>query len=246
MGGWQQLLGLPEHTARQWAQFDLAAEISGVTELPVFLVKDTAAACVAELVAGRGRSERNYLYVFVDTFIGGGLVLDGRLRSGTHGNAGAIGSLPLQLAQSAAAFLPPQLLSVASLISLEQSYAAAGLDLEATGDARALQAPWKPLTLTWLSQAAAALAQAVNSAACLLDIEAVVLDGSFSRELQQALLAALQGAIELYSWEGVSRPRLVAGSIGSDARALGGALLPLYAGYAPDRSLFLKADAQAA
>jgi hypothetical protein len=34
---------------------------------------------------------------------------------------------------------------------------------------------------------------------------------------------------------------VVEGSIGSDARALGGALLPLHANFAPDRDLFLKA-----
>jgi hypothetical protein len=35
-------------------------------------------------------------------------------------------------------------------------------------------------------------------------------------------------------------PRLELGTIGSDARALGGALLPLHASFAPDRDLFLK------
>ena len=50
-----------------------------MTELPVEFAKDTAAACVAELVAGRGRSIRSFLYVFVDTFIGGGLVIDSHL-----------------------------------------------------------------------------------------------------------------------------------------------------------------------
>jgi len=37
--------------------------------------------------------------------------------------------------------------------------------------------------------------------------------------------------------------QLRAGTIGSDARALGGALLPLYANFAPDRELFLKLGA---
>ena len=36
------------------------------------------------------------------------------------------------------------------------------------------------------------------------------------------------------------RPALLAGTVGSDARAIGGALLPLYANFAPDRDLFLK------
>jgi hypothetical protein len=35
----------------------------------------------------------------------------------------------------------------------------------------------------------------------------------------------------------------MAGTIGSDARALGGAWLPLHANFAPDRELFLKVTA---
>jgi predicted NBD/HSP70 family sugar kinase len=244
MGGWQQLLGVPTRTADKWEYIDLAAEVASRTELPVTLVKDTAAACVAELVAGRGRGIKSFLYVFVDTFIGGGLVLDGHLRAGLSGNAGAIGSLPLWLASSVKVGgrdnPPAQLLSVASLFNLEQFYSAAGLDVTAASDQRALQAPWHKHTARWLAEASAAIAQAVNCAACLLDLEGVILDGSFARELQAALIDETEAALVRYSWEGVSQPQLVAGSIGSDARALGGALLPLYANFAPDRELFLK------
>jgi hypothetical protein len=38
------------------------------------------------------------------------------------------------------------------------------------------------------------------------------------------------------------RPQMLPGTIGSDARAIGGALLPLYANFAPDRELFLKVE----
>jgi hypothetical protein len=37
---------------------------------------------------------------------------------------------------------------------------------------------------------------------------------------------------------------LLTGTIGSDARALGGALLPLHANFSPDRELFLKIVAE--
>ena len=90
LGGWQHLLGLPPDVARQWQHLDLAHEVSAMSEWPVTLVKDTAAACVAELVAGRGRDVKSFLYIFVDTFIGGGLVLDSHLRGGINGNAGAV------------------------------------------------------------------------------------------------------------------------------------------------------------
>ena len=241
MGGWQQLLGVDPALAARWDRVDLQAEVATLAGLPVDLLKDTAAACVAELVAGRGRSVKSFLYVFVDTFIGGGLVIDSHLRAGLHGNAGAIGSMPLGLAGEAGT--PPQLLSRASLLNLEQRYLAAGLAPGAATDERALAAPWRPLTDAWLQESAAAIALAVNSAACLLDLEGVIVDGSFSRPLLAALLAETERAAARYSWEGVVRPQALPGTIGSDARALGGALLPLYANFAPDRELFLKVAA---
>ena len=242
LGGWQTLLEMPSDVAERWRRTDLRADVAAMTEWPVQLLKDTAAACVAELVAGRGRSVKSFLYVFVDTFIGGGLVIDSHLRHGLSGNAGAIGSLPLGLAATEGG-TPAQLLSVASLLNLERLYADAGLDTAAVADPRALQDPWRAHTERWLREAGAAIALSVDSAACLLDLDGVIVDGSFSRELQQALLQATSGAMDRYSWEGVTRPQLLAGTIGSDARAIGGALLPLHAAFAPDRDLFLKLDA---
>lgn len=240
VGGWQGLLGFSPALAEDWARIDLRAEVERRTGQPVELLKDTAAACVAELVAGRGRSVKSFLYVFVDTFIGGGLVLDSHLRAGLHGNAGAVGSLPLGLSSAGTTTAPPQLLSVASLLMLESRYREHGLDTQAASDDRALHTPWRPHTDAWLREAGAAIALAVHSAACLLDLDGVILDGNLSRALLDALLAAVGDAMPRYTWEGVARPALWPGTIGSDARALGGAWLPLQANFAPDRDLFLK------
>ena len=244
LGGWNELLGIAPELAQKWHGIDIRERISALgasSGLPVEFVKDTAAACVAELVAGRGRSIRSFLYVFVDTFIGGGLVLDSHLIGGVSGNAAALGSLPLGLSRRAGRS-PDQLLNIASLWNLEALYVEAGVDVYAWTDARALARAWLPSTRTWLAQACPAIALAVNSAACLLDLEGVIIDGSFGRELLQALMPEVERALDVYSWEGVARPRVLAGTIGSDARAIGGALLPLHANFAPDRDLFLKID----
>ena len=82
----------------------------------------------------------------------------------------------------------------------------------------------------------------MHNAACLLDMEGVIVDGNIGRGLLAELLLALDAALGRHSWEGVTRPALLAGTIGSDARAVGGALLPLYAAYAPDSDLFLKLE----
>jgi len=243
LGGWQTLLGSAAPIAGKWAQIDIRARVAAMTEVPVTFVKDTTAACVAELVSGSGRNIRSYLYVFVDTFVGGGLVIDSHLHAGRHGNAGAIGSLPIAIARAGRGGVPEQLLSVASLLTLETRYANAGLDPTAVADERAMIAPWRTHTNAWLRQAATGMAMAVNSAVCLLDLDGVIVDGSFSRPLLQALLDELSNALDHHNWEGVLRPPVLPGTIGSDARALGGALLPLYANFAPDRDLFLKLEA---
>jgi predicted NBD/HSP70 family sugar kinase len=245
LGGWQSVLGIAPRLAAKWAPIDIRERISSMTDLPVQFVKDTAAACVAELVAGRGRSIGSFLYVFIDTFIGGGLVIDSQLRGGPTGNAGAVGSLSLGTTQtprgkSEQNGAPSQLLSKASLVNLESLFAAKDLDVSAALDVRAMQKPWWPETERWLRDAAPAVAFAINSAACLLDLEGVIVDGSFSRELLRATLTAVNHALDKYNWEGVARPKVLEGVIGSDARAMGGALLPLYANFAPDRELFLK------
>ena len=240
LGGWQTLLGMPSEQAEKWQQLDIRESVQAMTDLPVEFAKDTAAACVAELVAGRGRSIKSFLYVFVDTFIGGGLVIDSHLRGGLHGNAGALASIPLGLAKSECKTTPEQLVSDASLFKLEQLFAAAGLDEAASFDERALQAPWATHTSAWLDDAARAIALAINSATCLLDLDKIIIDGSCDRTLLEKLIEEVEIALGFYNWEGVSRPEILAGTIGSDARAIGGALLPLYANFAPDRDLFLK------
>jgi predicted NBD/HSP70 family sugar kinase len=242
LGGWQSLLGGTPQQAARWEQIDIRAEVQALSSLPVAFAKDTMAACMAELVAGRGRSIPSFLYIFVGTFIGGGLVLNSSVHTGLNGNAGALGSVPLGLSDGCGAkpAAPDQLLSAASLFTLEQLYAAAGLDERGAYDERALQAPWLVHTDAWLDDAARAVALAVSSANCVLDLDQVVLDSSGHPALLDRLLDASVRALQHYSWEGVRRPALLRGDVGPCARAIGAALLPLHAQFAPDRELFLK------
>ncbi len=240
LGGWHSLLGLTDAQSEAWNAIDLGARVQQMTELPVSFAKDSSAACVAELLQGRGRDLPSFLYLFLDTFIGGGLVLHSHLHRGLHGNAGAVASLPLAMSVPGGE-VPAQLVSQASLWDLEQRFRAHALDPMAAYDARAQQAPWRSHTEAWMARASRALAHCVVSGTAFLDLDAVVVDGAVAPELLSALLAQTRTALEGYNLEGLQTlPRLEAGSIGSDARALGGALLPLHACFAPDRDLFLK------
>jgi predicted NBD/HSP70 family sugar kinase len=248
LGGWHSLLGLSDADATHWNQLDLAAEVQAMTNLPVKFAKDTSAACVAELVAGRGRDLKSFLYLFVDTFVGGGLVIHSHLHTGVHGNAGAVASLPMNVAGGESSegtsreSMPGQLIDQASLWALEQRLIAVGLEPQAAYDDRAMQPPYRAETNAWVERAAIALAHCVVSGTAFLDLDAVVIDGSMSRGLLTLLIEQVRTDLSRYNQEGLWPTALMEGRIGSDARALGGALLPLHANFAPDRDLFLKAD----
>ncbi|WPH12161.1 ROK family transcriptional regulator [Variovorax paradoxus] len=242
LGGWHRTLGLSKAQADLWNQMDLAAEVRARTEVPVSFARDTVAACVAELVGGRGHDLKSFLYIFVDTFVGGGLVINSHLHTGVHGNAGALASLPMQPAQAGpGAALPPQVMAEASLWELEQRLQAEGLDTTAAYDDRALQAPFAAATQAWLGSASLALAHAIVSSTAVLDLADVVMDGSMSRSLLQALLEQTRAALARCNWEGLWAPQLHGGRVGAQACALGGAMLPLHANFAPDHDVFLKA-----
>ncbi len=225
----------------RWEGVDLRERVQAMTELPVVFAKDTIAACTAELLQGQGQHVRSFLYVFVGTFVGGGLVLGGHLLTGADGNAGAIGSLPLGLA---AAGRPAQLLERASGWQLEQALIGAGVDPLRIFDDAITDAEFDALTEPWLAGAADALAMTIVAASALLDLHAVVLDGSMSRRLLERLLERIRAALGAYPAVGIEAPgRLEIGRVGIHARALGAALLPLHTQFFPDKDTFLKQDA---
>lgn len=242
LGTWHGLESLLPQDAEAWRRTDMRVRLQAMTPLRVGFAKDTIAASVAELVAGRGRTLKSYLYVFIDTLVGGGLVIDGEPHSGQFGNAGAIGSMPLALAGTEERGVAPQLLGAASLVRLEEMHAQAGLELLAFSDERLLAGPWEAVTQQWIAEAANAITFGVTGAACLLDLDGVIVDGAVSRELLTRLIEAMQENMTRYSWQGTQRPLLVAGTTGAAAKVIGAAYLPLHASFAPAHSLVLKQD----
>ena len=221
LGGWHKLLGLSEAQASEWQTLDLQAAIAAMTPRPVRFAKDTAAACIAELLSAKGQVQPNYLYIFVDTFVGGSVVHQGRLLDTPHGNAGAIASLPMAKGT--------QLLDHASIWELEQHFDLAGLDASAAYDERALEGAYLPITESWLQTASQALAACIVSGTAFLDTCCAVIDSSLAPPLLVRLVAQTNAAMDSFNWEGLWRPEVVMGQVGNDAGALGGALMPLHA-----------------
>ena len=234
---WGDVMGEPaKQVLAQWEQVDLLTQVQQLTDLPIEFAKDTTAACVAELVQGHGRDIENFLYVFVGTFVGGGLVLDGHIINGRRGNAGAIGSMPM----STQSHHGLQLLELASGWQLEQALIQAGHDPLLVQQDAIVQDAYAQWVQPWLQQASHALAASMAAASALLDLDAVVVDGSLSPLLMQALMAHAEQALNAQRFDGLHQPLLLKGQVGGHARALGASLLPLHAQFFPDMDIFLK------
>ena len=217
-----------------WRDFDIAAALAEVVDLPIYICNDASAACGAELVFGTQDKPRGFLYFYIGYFVGGGLVLDSKLYTGKTGNAGALGSMPL------AGEAPRQLVDVASLATLEAALQQAGETRRASWSDPAAWVMSEDILERWLDSAADALAQAIRMTACLIDFDTVMIDGSLPVKVRADIVARCRRHLAAQPLPGVTLPELREGTVGSDARALGAASLPLSDRFLVDRDAFLK------
>lgn len=77
----------------QWKQVPVRQKLEKRFRVPVWLENDANCAAVGEYYAGAGRGSSSMVMVTLGTGIGGGIIFDGKLYLGKHGNAGIVGHL---------------------------------------------------------------------------------------------------------------------------------------------------------
>ena len=230
---WEEKVGAPEGTMDIWKDIDIKEDMEERCGYPVFTQNDATAACGAELTFGRGAEFTDFVYLFVGTFIGGGIVLNHSVYSGRTGNAGAFGPMPMMAMDGSST----QLLSKTSLYSLEQLLIKEGKDPKCLRDP---QTDWNnlgPILEDWLDDVAIHMAMAIVSACSIIDFEAAIIDGSFPAEIREKLVSKITQHIVTLDRQGIDLPKIEAGTIGSKARMLGAASLPLFNRYLLDQSV---------
>ena len=240
MWTWHEEMGAPKEEIDAWRVIDIRTEIARLCAWPVYFANDITAACAAELMFGIGGSHIDYLYVFIGSFIGGGLVLNGHLFPGRTQNAGALGSMPAYRG-TASGGKTLQLMNVASIYVLERKLVAEGRSADILW-----QSPddWGndlgAALDEWIAEVAENLAYAIVAAVAVIDVETIIIDGAFPVHVRESLIARTRDTIARVNRQGLSSFRLIPGSIGNAARAMGGASLPLLANFTQDREVLFK------
>lgn len=73
----------------------LGPEIYKATGLPVFIANDTRAWALAEKLFGHSQENDNSVLISIHHGLGAGIILDGRVLQGRHGNIGELGIFKL-------------------------------------------------------------------------------------------------------------------------------------------------------
>lgn len=229
---WVQSIGAPQSQMDAWRSRDIQAELAQLTGMPVFVQNDATAACGAELVFGTGDRPKDFLYFYFGTFIGGGLVLNGQLFTGRSGNAGGVGPMPVPGPDGRTR----RLFDAASLSILADAMEAQGHSADHLREQHEVWDVPQPILEAWLDTAARGLAHAILSAAALIELEAVLIDGWMPVAIRADLTARTHVALHQLDLAGIDPPMIREGTVGADARSLGAAAIPLSQRYLIDQN----------
>ncbi|HEY42278.1 MAG TPA: ROK family protein [Dehalococcoidia bacterium] len=80
-----------------WIDIPLRDTVETAYKTSTFLLNDANAAALGEHRFGAGKGSANLFYITVSTGIGGGVIIDNKLYSGTSGGAGEIGHMTIDV-----------------------------------------------------------------------------------------------------------------------------------------------------
>lgn len=203
-----------------WQEVDVAGALQARLGLPVHVGNDANLGAMAERTFGAARGASHLLYVMLSNGIGAGLVLSGRLHTGSTGTAGELGHVvvepdgrPCRCGNAGC------LETVAGGPALAAAYGGSLPDLLrgcAQDDPRAQQV---------LADAGRAVGAALAGVCSVLDPELVVVGGT-TAAAGAPLLDALRASLVQGLRPGAEgRTQVVVGSLGARAEVLGAVAL---------------------
>ncbi|SEQ01720.1 Sugar kinase of the NBD/HSP70 family, may contain an N-terminal HTH domain [Faunimonas pinastri] len=244
LGSWLAELELADQSLGVWDAVDFPTLLEAEIGLPVSGENDGTAAAIAELFWGLGRSIDDFLYLFIGAAIGGGIVLDGDCRRGATGNAGDIAVFAVTHSHLPSA--PPRgaqrdiLLTRASLNSLIRHLRFNDQEASSRWALEQRIREGQPAVSEWLDDCVEALASVIWPATLLLDFATVVIDSDVDGGMINELNHRLASSLMEQAPEGCRPPRLMHGTFGFNAGAMGAASLPMFFNFSPRASILTR------
>lgn len=222
-----------------WHRVPLRDALAEATGMPVFVEKDVIAAAVAEIWGGGQESTQSFVFVYIGTGIGSGIVVDGEVMRGTSGNAGEIGHIVTDpngpecacgMRGCIAVTCDPQSMVIEAerlgVLSEERhrngDVADGLLQLCAAAD------QGDDLAIEILNRAAVRTARAVSVLANALDVDRVVFGGPFWEPLASRYLEVVPSSLlDFRAARSIHPVEVVSTGIGDDVAAVGAACLML-------------------
>jgi predicted NBD/HSP70 family sugar kinase len=230
-----------------WDRVELRNALAQATGYSVLVDKDVTSAAVAETWAGGPSGAGSFIFMYMGTGIGCGIVLNDEVVRGTSGNAGEIGHIVVEpdgplcdcgLRGCVKSSAIPQVL-VAEAVSagildasgtngtaadVQQSFAML-CDLADTGD---------PKALAIIDKSAVLVARAVSVVTNTLDVERVVFGGPFWSRMSERYLDRIPALVDANGAARLIHTIEVVGTgVGEDVGAIGAACLVLEHTLAP-------------
>ncbi|WEX75631.1 ROK family transcriptional regulator [Sinorhizobium numidicum] len=226
-----------------WQSFPLLDTLSAGTGLDVRLQNDAAAAATAEKMVGAAHGLDQAICIYLGYGLGAGLILNGELYRGAHGNAGEIGMIlspPRNVTGGPSAPLEHR----ASIASLSKILDLDPADPDLYRRIEAAAAAPDSRVAGWIADAAFELRAVIQILETVFDPQTIILCGGMPSGLARLLTDAIRPLLPSIAERRTRTvPRLQLGFTDPWAVAIGAAAEPISRTFDPRFSAILKTRA---
>ncbi|HVL72699.1 MAG TPA: ROK family protein [Beijerinckiaceae bacterium] len=198
----------------------VAAALRDRLDLPTATVNDGTAAALGELRWGLGRGLDRFAVVTLGTGVGGGVVIHGRVVTGSEGEPPEIGAMVLDAEAGAKGTLE----ALACAAGFSEAYARAGGSAGVPPEAIFARAEaGEPAALTALDAVCRRIAQACGTMINLVNLQACLIGGGIAAA-GEPLRSRVEAHLPAFTWPYLlARTRIDLARTGPDAGILGAA-----------------------
>ena len=224
-----------------WRDIPLRAEIQKYIDKPVYIDNDATVAGLAESVAGVSANTDSSVFLTLGTGVGGGIIIHGKVWSGSHGVGSEIGHMILKMGGEPCTCgnhgCVERYCSATAIIRMAREavkeHPESAILTGAKGDPASINAKivfdaakaGDPVGMQVFREYVSYLAQAISNIIQFLDPEVIALGGGVSKAGDFLLNAVREEVPHYLLYKNIPAARIELAKLGADAGIIGAAML---------------------